>query len=124
MGCSSSRHTDSVEKQGVDNSEHSLSSVSHSKSKVKSSVTQRTKENEEVPTVNSESDEKDGELKTRTTVETHGIQCNALESKETEYNSQNTEDVQKSPITKNITEKQNHVDNNAASGENTKGLDM
>ena len=101
MGCGSSHHPNNVEKQGVNNSEHSSSSVLNSKSEItdKSFVTQRAEARKEAPIFNSESDVKDGEVKTRDTFETDGIKRNTIESKEeiVECSSQNTENVQKSP---------------------------
>ena len=117
MGCSSSHRPDNVEKQGVDNSEHSSSSVLNSKSEItdKSFVKQRAEASKEVPTVNSESNVKDGEVKTGDTFDTDGIKWNTIESKEeiVECSSQNTENVQKSPKPKNEVEEQNNAENNS-----------
>ena len=128
MGCGSSHHPNNVEKQGVNNSEHSSSSVLNSKSEItdKSFVTQRAEARKEAPIFNSESDVKDGKVKTRDTFETDGIKRNTIESKEeiVECSSQNTENVQKSPKPKNEVEEQNKAENNTAAGQNTKGTDV
>ena len=128
MGCSSSHHPNNVEKQGVNNSEHSSSSVLNSKSEItdKSFVTQRAEARKEAPIFNSESDVRDGEVTTEHCFETDDIQCNTIESKEeiVECNSENTENVQKSPKPKNEVEEQNNDKNNTAAEQSTKGTDV